>query len=115
MKKASKKTENQNPFASVNETSATGSKSEILATIETHSKKTGEAIGVKEIALALGCSDAKVRKSLQKIRKTSFTGYEEKVNKQTLKSLDGKKSLSFLNGHDQQKERGVLYFIGGTK
>ena len=114
MKKA-RKTEKHNPFASVNETSATGSKSEILATIETHCKKTGEAIGVKEIALALGCTDLKVRKSLQKIRKTAFVGYDEKIKKQTLKSLDGKKELSFLNGHDQQKERGVLYFIGSAK
>jgi len=54
-------------FANVQTGSAGASKSEILQVIRKECASTGEAIGVKEIAVILGCDDSKVRKSLQKI------------------------------------------------
>ena len=113
--KTSKTTPKINFFANVQTGSAGASKSEILQVIRKECASTGEAIGVKEIAVILGCDDSKVRKSLQKIRKTAYNGYEEKLKEQTLTSVDGKEKLKFVANHDLMKEKGVLYAIWDAK
>ena len=114
-KKTSKNASKTDFFSNMEKGSQSVSKSEILDCIRVQCSKTGDAIGVKEIAVILGCDDSKVRKSLQKIRKTSYTGYDEKVKDQTLTSNDGKEKMRFVAGHGNQKEQGVLYAIWENK